>query len=241
MFTFWLQLDDFLFLAKCDRVWLELMMPDLPDSMAETTEVCSSNDDILAFFSNLDADLRSLAPWNPAVPTDPEMIFISPTTSPVTHLANQVSDDEPVSPDSTSIIEVSDNDPSVEASSTAGVQFIADDTNEYRHELPPACSFPTDYSPLLSPPNQFKHRAKTAISVHTHQHHNDSLASKPTAIIRPRISSLLRYGLKPEFNSWETILWDNQRKELTIQNTALPTQCITVPQEAVAALPHLGL
>ena len=217
------------------------MMPDLPDSMAETTEVCSSNDDILAVFSNLDVDIRSLAPFNPAVSTDPEVIFISPPTSPVTHLLNQVSDDEPVSPDSTSTIEASDNNPAVEASSTAGVQFTADDTNEYQHELPPAYSFPTDCTPLLSRPNQFNFRAKTANSVHSDQHHNDSLASKPTAIIRPRINSLLRYGLKPEFNSWEIILWDNQRKELTIQNSALSTQCITVPQEAVAALPHLGL
>ena len=209
--------------------------------MAETSEVCFSNDDILAVFSNLDPDLRSLAPCNPAISTDSEVIFISPPTFLLTYLPNQASNDEQVSPDSTSTIEASNKDPAVEASSTAGVQFIADDTNEYQHELPPAYSFPTDCSPLLSRPNQLNHRAKTANSVHGDQHHNDSFASKPTAIIRPRINSLLRYGLKPEFNSSEIILWDNQRKELTIQNTALSTQCITVPQEAVAALPHLGL
>ena len=97
--------------------------------MAEITEDCSFNDDILAVFSNLDADLRSLAPCSPAISTDAEVIFISPPASPVTHLANQVSDDQPVSPDSTSTIEASDNDPAVEASSTAGVQFFADGTN----------------------------------------------------------------------------------------------------------------
>ena len=235
-----MQLDDFLFLARCDRVRLELMMPDLPDSMAETTEDCSSNDYILAVFSNLDADSRSLAPCSPTISTDPDVIFISPPTSPLMFLPNQISNEEPVSPDSISTMEASDNDPAVEVS-TSGVQFIADDTNEYQHELPPAYSSPTDCSPLLSPTNQFQHRAKTANSVHSHQHRNDSPASKPTAINRPRINSLLRYGLKPEFNSWETIFWDNQRKELTFQNTVLPIQCITVPQEAVAALPHLGL
>ena len=216
-------------------------MPDLPDSVAETTKDCSSNDDILAVFSNLDADLRSLAPCNPAISTDLDVMFISPLTSPLMLPPNQISNEEPVSPDSTSTIEASDNDPAVEDSSTAGVQFIADDTIECQHELPPAYSIPTDCSPHLSRPNQFKHRAKTANSVHSHQYHNDSLAPKPTAIIRPRINSRLRYGLKPEFNSWEIIFWDNQRKEMTIQNTALSTQCITVPQEAVAALPHLGL
>ena len=241
MFTFCLQLDFFLFLARCDRVQLELIMPDLPDSMTETTEDCSPNDNTVAVFSNLDADVRSLAPWSPAVSNDPEVIFISPPTSPLTHLANQVSNDEPVCPDSTSTIEAGDNDPELEDSSTAGRQSLADGSNEDQHEFPPTYFFPTDCSPHLSRPNQFKRRAETVNSVHSPQHRKDSSASKLTAIIRPRINSLLRYGLKPEFNSWEIIFWDNQRKELTIQNTVLSTQCITVPQEAVAALPHLGL
>ena len=219
----------FLFLARCDRFQLELRMPDLPDSIAEITENCSSNDDILVVISNLDADLQSLGACSPVVSTDSEVMFISPPTSPLMLLPNQISNDEPVSPDSTSTIEVSDNDPAVEASSTAGVQFIADDTNEYQHELPPASSFPTDCSPLLSRPSHFKHRAGTANSVHSRQHCNDSFASKPTAIIRPRIDSRHRYVLKPEINSWEIVFWDNQRKQLTIQNTALSTQCISVP------------
>ena len=178
-----MQLDDFLFLARCDRVRLEIRMPDLPDSMAETTEDCSSSDKILAVISNLDADLRSLAPCSPAVYTDPEVIFISPPSSPLTHLPNQVSNEEPNSPDSTSTIEAGDNDPAVEASSTADAQFLADDSIEDQHELPPAYSFPTDCSPLLSRPNQFKQRDETADSVHSRQHRNDSFASKATAII----------------------------------------------------------
>ena len=120
--------------------------------MAQITEDCSSNDDILAVFSNLDADLQSLGPCSPVVSTDAEVIFISPPTSPLMLHPNQISNDEPVSPDSTSTVEASDNDPAVETSSTAGVQSIADDTNEYQHELPPACSFPTDCSPVLRAP-----------------------------------------------------------------------------------------
>ena len=218
--------------------------------MTETTEDCSSHDNLFAIFSNLNSDLRHLDPSSPdelvrpssaAVSTDSEVMFISPPTSPLMLLPNQMSNDEPASPDSTSTIEAGDNDPAVEVSSTAGVQMIADDTNEYQQELPPTYSFATDCSPLLSRPNQFKRRAETVNSVHSTQHRKDSSASKPTAIIRPRINSLLRYGLKPEFNTWEIIFWDNQRKELTIQKTALSTQCITVPQEAVAAVPHLGL
>ena len=225
-------------------------MPDLPNSMSETTEDCSSGDNIFAIFSNLDADLRPLEPPSPdtllrppsrVVSTDPEVIVTSSPHSPVTYISSPVSTDGQHSPDSTSTIEASENDITIDILLPAEKELLANNSNEEQHELPSAYPLPTDCSPLLSCPNQFKHRAKTANSVHSHQHHNDSLASKPTAIIRPRINSRLRYGLKPEFNSWEIILWDNQRKELTIQNTDLSTQCITVPQEAVTALSQLGL
>ena len=135
-------------------------MPDLPNSMTETTEDCSSHDNIFAIFSNLDSDLRPLDPSSPdelvrpssaAVSTDSEVMFISPPTSPLMLLPNQISNDEPVSPDSTSTVEASDSDPAVEASPTAGVQF-ADGTNEYQHELPPAYSFPTDCTPFFRAP-----------------------------------------------------------------------------------------
>ena len=167
------------------------MMPDLPDSLAEITGDCSSAEETLAVFSNLDADLRSLAPCSPAVSTDPEVIFISTPTSPLTPPPNQGWNDEPVSPDSTSTLEASDNDASVEASSTASVQFFTDDGNEDQHKLPHSYSFPTDCS--LSRPNQFKHYAETPISVHSRQHRNDFFASKPTAIVQPRIKSCLLY------------------------------------------------
>ena len=89
MFTFWLPLDDFLFLARWDRLRLELLTPDLPDSIAATTEDCSSNDDIFVVFSNIDADLRPLATCSPAVSTDPAVKFISPPASPSRHLPDQ--------------------------------------------------------------------------------------------------------------------------------------------------------
>ena len=181
------------------------MMPDLPDFMAQTTEDCSSKDNILAVFSNLDADLRSLAPCSPTISTDPDVMFVSPPTSPLMLLLNQISKEEPVSPDSTSTIKAIHIDPAVEISSAANVQFLADDGNEDQHELPPAYSFPTDCSPLLSRLNQFKYCAKTANSVPSRQHCSDSFVSEPTAIIRPRIISRLRYVLKPEFNSWQII------------------------------------
>ena len=203
------------------------MRPDLPDSKAETTEDCSSDDNIFAILSNLDAGLRPLGrstpdklvrPASPAVSTDPEVIVISPPNSPTTYLPNSASTNEQHRLDSTSNIEASDIDITVEVQ-TADIKLLRDNSNEEQHEPPLTYSFPTDSSPVLSRPNQFKHRAETANLVNSRQHRRKHLASKPTAIIQPRINFRLRYGLKSEFDSWEIIFWDNQRKELTIQNT----------------------
>ena len=177
-------------------------------------------------------------PSSPAVYTDPEVMLISPPSSPLTHLPNQASNAEPGSPDSTSTLEVSDNDPAVKVSSTADVLFLADGSNEDQHELPPTYSFPADCSPVLSRPNQFKHRTETANLVNSRQNRRQQVAPKPTAIIRPRTYSRPRYSLNPEFDSWEIVFWDNQRKELTIKNTSLHSQRLVVPQQAVTILPH---
>ena len=164
--------------------------------MAETTEDCSPR--------RLFKPGRGFTvpgPYSPAVSTDAELLFISIPIFPLKYLSNQASYDKQVGLDSTSTVEAIDNDAAVEVSSTAGVQFLAYDSFENQHELPPAYSFPTDGSYLLLRPNQFKHRAETTNSVHSRQHHNNSFASKPTANLRPWINSRLRYGLKPEFKS----------------------------------------
>ena len=206
------------------------MMPDLPDAMAATTEDCSSHDNLFAIFSNLDTDLRSLGPSSPAVSNDPEIIVISPPNSPVTYVPNLESTDKQASPYSTSTIEATDNDLAVEDPPTEDIQFVADNSNEDQHELPPAYPLSTGSSPVLLRPNQCRHRVETANLVRSSKHRREYFASKQKTIIRPRINSRLRYGLKPEVDSWEIIFWDNQRKELTIQNTSLLSQWLVVPQ-----------
>ena len=80
------------------------MMPNPSESMAETTKDCFSNDDILANFSNLDADLQSLGPSRPALYTSLEEIILSPPKSPI-YPTNPASIDEQDSFDSTSTVE----------------------------------------------------------------------------------------------------------------------------------------
>ena len=182
--------------------------------MAETTQDCSSADNIFAIFSNLDADLllldpsspdKLVRPSRPAVPTDPEVIIISPPNSPVTYLSNPASTGGQHSPDSTSTLEASENDIIIDIPPPADIELLANNSNEEQHELPTAYPLPTDSSPVLSRPNQFKHRTETANLVNSRQHRIEQFASKPTAIIRPRINSRLRYGLKPEIDSWKII------------------------------------
>ena len=176
--------------------------------------------------------------YSSAVSTDPEVIVTSPPNSPVTYLSNPASTDGQHSPDSTSALEASENDIIIDIPPTADIELLANNSIEEQHELPPAYPLPTDSSPVLSRPNQFRHRTEPANLVNSRQHRREHFASKPTAIIRPRINSCLRYGLKPEFDSWKIIFWDNQRKELTIQNTFLRSQRLVVPQQAVTVLPH---
>ena len=223
------------------------MMPDLPNSMAETTLDCSSADNIFAIFSNLDADLRPLDPSSPdklvrssspAVSTDPEVIVISPSNSPVTYQSNPASTDGQHSRDSTFTIEATENDIINDIPPPTDIEFLANNSNEEQHELPPAYPLPTGSSPVLSRPNQFKHRTEAANLVNSRQHRREQFASKPAAIIWPRINSRLRYGLKPETDSWKYKFWDTQRKELTNQNTSSPSQRLVVPQQAVTVLPH---
>ena len=213
-------------------------MPDLPDSIAETTEDCSSNDNIFAIFTNIDADSRSLCPSSPAVSIDPEVVIPSLPKSPPPYLSNPASTDEQYSAEPTSTIEASDIDLTVEAPSTAGAQFIADNNNQDQHEPAPAHSFPTDGSPVLLRPIYYKHRVETANLFNSHQDGREHFPSKPTAIIRPQINSRLRYSLKPEFDSCEIIFRDKQRKERTFDNTSFPSQRLVVALQAVTFLPH---
>ena len=165
-------------------------------------------------------------------------MVVSRPNSLAKYLPNSVSNDGKYSPDSTSTIKASDNDFIVEAPPTAGVQFLADNSNEEQHKPPHAHSFPTDGSPVLSHSNHLKHRVEFTNSVSSSQHRKEYFALKPTAIIRPWINFRLRYGSKPEIDSWEFIFKDNQRKELTIQNTSLPSQRLVVPLQAVTVLPQ---
>ena len=96
--------------------------------------------DVIHFiFSNQDADTPTFIPSSSAVPTIPQVTIHSPPNS-TTYLPNLISTDEQVGLDSTSTNEASDNDPTVELPSAAGLEFLADNSIEDQREVPPVNS-----------------------------------------------------------------------------------------------------
>ena len=164
--------------------------------MAETTEDCFFQVYILAVFSNLDADSGSLAPCSPAVSTDPEVMFISPPTSPLTHLLNQVSNDEPVSPDSTSTLEASDTTPQLKLHQLEACNSSQTRVMRINTSFDPPIPFQPIVAPFSRTALSFNTAPRLLIQSKATNTATILLASKPTAIIRPRINSRLRYGLK---------------------------------------------
>ena len=59
----------------------------------------------------------------------------------------------------------------------------------------------------------------------------------PNFVRRPRYNACLHYRLTNAFSSWEIIFWDYKRQEYTIQNTALPSQRLVVPLSAIEVQP----
>ena len=50
---------------------------------------------------------------------------------------------------------------------------------------------------------------------------------------RPRYNPHLHYQLTNAFSSWEIVFWDQARQDYTIQNTALSSQRLVVPLSAI--------
>ena len=54
---------------------------------------------------------------------------------------------------------------------------------------------------------------------------------------RPRYNPHFHYQLTNAFSSWEIVFWDQARQEYTIQNTALSSQRLVVPLSAIEVQP----
>ena len=83
----------------------------------------------------------------------------------------------------------------------------------------------------LSRPNRFQ---RTQI---IKQKQRESRYRHPNFVRRPRYNACLHYRLTNAFSSWEIFFWDYKRQEYTIQNTVLPSQRLVVPLSAIEVQP----
>ena len=84
----------------------------------------------------------------------------------------------------------------------------------------------------LSRPNRFQRNLQIF-----KQKQRESRYRLKKSVRRPRYNTCLHYRLTNAFSSWEIVFWDYKRQEYTIQNTALPSQRLVVPLTAIEVQP----
>ena len=79
----------------------------------------------------------------------------------------------------------------------------------------------------LSRPNRFQRKQKIF-----KQQRREGFFRHCNSVKRPRYHPHLHYQLIKAFSSWEIVFWDHKRQECTIQNSVLSSQRLVVPLSA---------
>ena len=80
----------------------------------------------------------------------------------------------------------------------------------------------------ISRPNRFQRNQQIL-----KQKRRESFYRHQKSVRRPRHNPHLHYWLTNTFSSWEIVFWDYKRQEYTIQNTVLSSQRLVVPLSAI--------
>ena len=111
------------------------------------------------------------------------------------------------------------------------ISLPGNDQSKATEELSPFNWLLSDVRPLLSIPNHLNFHSDHSIL--GRQHRPEYHTNRTWKTIRPRFNRHLKYSLKPETSTWETIFWDSRRKEYTIKSTSPPFQRLVVPPQAI--------
>ena len=84
----------------------------------------------------------------------------------------------------------------------------------------------------LSRPNRFPRKLQIF-----KQKQSESRYRLEKSVRRPRYNPCLHYQLTNVFSSWEIVFWNYKRHQYTIQNTVLPSQRLVVPLTAIEVQP----
>ena len=213
------------------------------------------HDELDSLLNGIDWD-QPLSPLDLDLPTDPDVITLLSSSSPISPVAlpnqppNPLSDkilqsltnapiqftDYPATPQQESRVNILL--PSLCESKVQSTKAQSGESQSYPfsprrlRSNSTVLGTPTqDARVSLSRPNRFQRNQILK------QKRRESRCQYPNFVRRPRYNACLHYRLTNAFSSWEIIFRDYKRQEYTIQNTALPSQRLVVPLSAIEVQP----
>ena len=210
------------------------------------------HDELDSLLNGIDWD-QPLSPLDLDLPTDPDIITLLSSSSPISPVAVP---NQPPNP----LI-----DQFLQSLTNAPIQFTdypATPQPESRVHilLPPLCGSkaqstktqPEESRSYPSPPRRLRPDS-TALGTTTqdaraslsrpnrsqrkqqilNQQKKERIFRHCNFVKRPRYNPHFSYQLTNAFSSWEIVFWDQARQEYTIQNTALSSQRLVVPLSAI--------
>ena len=200
---------------------------------------------------------QPLTPLDLNLPTDPDIITLLPSSTPISPVALR---NQPPNPLVDKVLQSSTNTP---------IQFTDHHANSQQESrvkilLPSLCgskthSHKTKSEELQSISSSSKRLrsnskalrtstqdAKASLSRTNRFRRNQQILKEKRkkcpyrhhkSVRRLRHNARIHYQLTNAFSSWEIVFWDYKRQEYTIQNTALSSQRLVVPLKAIEVRP----
>ena len=214
------------------------------------------HDELDSLLNEIDWD-QHLSPLDLDLPTDPDIITLLSSSSPISPVAlpNQSSKplvDKFLQSLTNTPIQFTDHPttsrqesrvnillPSLCGSKAQSTKTQSDESQS--NSSPPrrlrsnstALGIPTqDARASLSRPNPFLRKQQIF-----KQKRKESFFRHCKSVRRPRYNPHLHYQLTNAFSSWEIVFWDQARQEYTIQNNVLSSQRLVVPLSAIEVQP----
>ena len=214
------------------------------------------HDELDALLNGIDWD-QPLSPLDLNLPTDPDIITLRFSSSPISPVAlpnqppNPLVDkflqfltntpiqftDHPAASRQESRVKIllpSLCDPKAQSNKAQSEESQSNPPSPRR-----LCSNPTalgtstrDARASLSRPNRFQRNQQILKQKRRESHYRHYKSVK-----RPRYTARLQYQLTNAFSFWEIVFWDFKRQENTIENTALSSQRLVVPLTAIEVQP----
>ena len=214
------------------------------------------HDELDSLLNGIDWD-QPLSPLDLDLPTDPDIITLLSSSSPISPVALP---NQPPNPLVDKFLESLTNTPiqftdhpapsrqesriSILLPSLCGskAQSIKTQSEESKSNPPSPRRLRSNSTALgtstqdarasLSRPNQFQRNQQIF-----KQKRRESFFRHCRAVKRPRYNPHLHYQLTKAFSSWEIVFWDHKRQEYTIQNTGLSSQRLVVPLSSIEVQP----